>query len=49
MGTEDPLVANDWIIRKEKIFRVFKCSGHQRVQLAAYMFRGVAKGWWRTV
>ncbi|XXG79636.1 hypothetical protein AAC387_Pa09g0665 [Persea americana] len=33
----------------EKIFRVFECSGHQRVQLAAYMFRGVAKDWWRTM
>lgn len=40
---EDPLVANDWIVRMEKIFRVFECSGRQRVQLAAYMFRGVAE------
>lgn len=48
-GTEDPLVADDWIVRMEKIFRVFECSGRQRVQLAAYMFRSVAEDWWRTV
>ena len=26
-GTEDPLVADDWIMRMEKIFRVFECTG----------------------
>ena len=46
-GAEDPLVADDWIVRMEKIFRVFECSGRQQVQLAAYMFRGVAEDWWR--
>ena len=30
-GTEDPLVADDWIVRMEKIFRVFECTGRQRV------------------
>lgn len=25
-GTEDPMVADDWIVRMEKIFRVFECS-----------------------
>ena len=49
MGTEDPLVADDWIVRMEKIFRVFECTGSQRVQPAAYMFRSVAEDWWRTV
>ena len=27
-GMEDPLVADDWIVQMEKIFRVFECSGH---------------------
>ena len=48
-GTEDPLVANDWIVRMEKIFRVIECSGRQRVKLAAYMFHGIAEDWWRTM
>ena len=48
-GIEDPLVADDWIVRMEKIFKVFECSGRQRVQLAAYMFRSVVEDWWRTV
>ena len=26
-GSKDPLVADDWIIQMEKIFRVFECSG----------------------
>lgn len=30
-GTEDPLRADEWIMRLEKIFSVFKCSGRQRV------------------
>ncbi|XXG60313.1 hypothetical protein AAC387_Pa04g2252 [Persea americana] len=33
----------------EKIFRVFKYTGRQRVQLATNMFRSVAEDWWRTV
>ncbi|XXG82959.1 hypothetical protein AAC387_Pa10g0830 [Persea americana] len=48
-GTEDPLVANDWIVRMEKIFRVSECLGRQRVQLATYMFCGIADDWWKTV
>ena len=48
-GMEDPLVTNDWIVRIEKIFKVFECLGRRRVQLAAYMFRGVAKDWWRVM
>ena len=48
-GTEDPLVADDWIVWMEKIFKVFECSGRQRVQLASYMFRSVADDWRRTV
>ena len=48
-GTKDSLVADDWIVQMEKIFRVFKCTGRQRLQLAAYMFRRVAEDWWRTV
>ena len=44
-GTEDPLVVDDWIVRMEKIFKVFECTGQQRVQLAAYMFRSVAEDW----
>lgn len=48
-GADDPLVADDWIVRMEKIFRVFECTNQQKVQLAAYMFRGVAEDWWRTI
>ena len=30
-GMEDPLVVDDWIVRMEKIFKVFECIGRQRV------------------
>ena len=33
----------------EKIFDVFKCTGQERVQLAAYMLRGTAEMWWKSV
>ena len=48
-GTEDPLVADDWIVRMEKIFRAFECTGRQRVQLANYMLHSVAEDRWRIV
>lgn len=33
----------------EKIFQVFRCTGKEQVQLAAYMCRGMAKMWWKSI
>ena len=48
-GNEDPLDADEWIFQVEKIFEVFRCTGKERVQLVAYMFRGIAEMWWKLV
>ncbi|XXG89231.1 hypothetical protein AAC387_Pa12g1283 [Persea americana] len=48
-GNEDPLDADEWVVQIEKIFEVFKCTRKERVQLAAYMLRGKAEMWWKSV
>ena len=48
-GNEDPLDADEWVVQVEKIFEVFRCTGRERVQLAAYMLRGTAEMWWKSV
>lgn len=35
VGT-DPMQADEWMVWIEKIFKVFKCTGCQKVSLAAY-------------
>lgn len=45
-GSEDNLEAGDRLVRLKKIFQLFHCTGRQRVQLAVYLFGGVAKNWW---
>lgn len=37
------------MVQVKKIFKVFKRTGRQQVQLAAYMFRQVAETWWQTI
>lgn len=37
--------ADELMVQIEKIFKVFQCTDKQKVQLAAYMFRNVAKSW----
>lgn len=46
---EDPADAEEWTVQIEKIFKVFKCTGQQQVQLAAHMCLGTAEGWWKTI
>ena len=48
-GIDDPADADEWVVQMEKIYKVFKCTGIQQVQLAAHMFRGAATRWWKTV
>ena len=48
-GNEDSLDANEWVVQVEKIFDVFKCTGKERVQLKAYLLRGMAEMWWKSV
>ena len=43
------MAADDYIEQLEQIFAVFRCTQRQRVNLAAYMFRGIALQWWNSV
>ncbi|KAJ8639688.1 hypothetical protein MRB53_016382 [Persea americana] len=36
-GCGDPMEANAWIIKMDRIFRMLSCTGRQRVQLVTYM------------
>ena len=47
--SEDPMVVDDFIEQMEQIFAVFRCTQTQRVNFAAYMFRGIALQWWNSV
>ena len=42
-GNEDPLDVDEWVVQVEKIFQVFQCTNKEKVQLAAYLFRGVVE------
>jgi len=49
VGTEDPLVADDWLAHIENIFEIFRCTEGEKVQLSASLFVGLADNWWKTV
>lgn len=46
-GATDLILAEQWIMELEKIFDVFSSTSEQKVQLATFMFKGVAEHWWR--
>lgn len=45
---EDPLDTEEWLVHT-KIFKDLHYTGRQKVVLVAYMLRGVADTWWKTV
>ena len=46
-GTTEPMEAEKWIIKMEKVFEVLECSEGEKMAYAAYMLRGDAYAWWR--
>ncbi|XP_072997189.1 uncharacterized protein [Typha latifolia] len=48
-GTTDPIEAEAWLLRIEKILRVLDCSEDQKVALTAYMFEDRAEHWWQMI
>ena len=48
-GNDDPLDADEWVVQVEKIFQVFQCTNKEKVQLAAYLFKGAVEMWWKSV
>nr|XP_004515569.1 uncharacterized protein LOC101501792 [Cicer arietinum] len=45
-GSSDPVEAEEWLLKLEKIFRVMRCSDGQRVDLVVYMLESDAEHWW---
>ena len=48
-GEPDPMVAEQWMMRMEKIFDVLNCPDDKKVSLATFMLEGEAEHWWRTM
>ena len=47
-GTTNPLEAESWIFKIEKIFKFLGCTDSQKVNYATYMFEGPAEIWWKS-
>lgn len=45
-GASDPLEAEEWITRTEKVFNVLSCANEQKVPFVAFMLEGKANSWW---
>ena len=42
----DPVEAEEWLNKLEKIFRVMKCDDSQKVDFATYMLESDVEHWW---
>ena len=47
-GTTDPLEAERWVFKMEKIFKFLECIDSQKVNYATYMFDGPIELWWKS-
>ncbi|XP_028057089.1 uncharacterized protein LOC114261077 [Camellia sinensis] len=45
-GGIEPMKAEAWVIRIEKLFEVFPCTKAQKVQLATFTLEDEARRWW---
>ena len=48
LGVSDYKIADQWIRKLRKCFRLLICSDHDKVELAAYLLEGKALDWWET-
>ncbi|BFG34707.1 hypothetical protein CerSpe_209810 [Prunus speciosa] len=48
-GSSDPAKVETWLIDLERVFEVLQCSDEDRVRLAAFLLKGNAYHWWKTV
>uniref|UniRef100_A0A2N9FG06 Reverse transcriptase domain-containing protein n=1 Tax=Fagus sylvatica TaxID=28930 RepID=A0A2N9FG06_FAGSY len=47
-GGPNPLEAEGWIHKLEKIFEFLACTDEQKVKFATYMLEGPAEFWWKS-
>ncbi|GKV36288.1 hypothetical protein SLEP1_g44436 [Rubroshorea leprosula] len=45
-GVPDPDVAESWVKKIEKMFKLLKCTDGQKVELAVFTLEGEADDWW---
>ncbi|GKV49055.1 hypothetical protein SLEP1_g55827 [Rubroshorea leprosula] len=45
-GVPDPDVAESWVKKLEKMFKLLKCTDVQKVELAVFTLEGEADNWW---
>ncbi|GKV24936.1 hypothetical protein SLEP1_g34473 [Rubroshorea leprosula] len=45
-GVPDPNVAESWVKKLEKMFKLLKCTDEQKVELAVFTLEGEADDWW---
>ena len=45
MVATEPTMAETWIIKFEKIFKILKCSDQKKVELVVFMLEGEADDW----
>ena len=46
LGGIEPLKAETWLLKMEKLYEVFPCSETQKVLLATYTLKNNARRWW---
>jgi hypothetical protein len=45
-GATDPMVAENWLLKMEKLLRVLHCTDSQKVEYATFTLEGPAERWW---
>ncbi|CAA3003162.1 uncharacterized protein LOC111369392 isoform X1, partial [Olea europaea subsp. europaea] len=48
-GTADPVDAESWMVRIERIFDFMDCPDDRKLRLATFLLEGSAYDWWRSV
>ena len=45
-GEPDPMAAENWLLKMEKLLRAFKCTDTQKVLYATFSLQGFVERWW---
>uniref|UniRef100_A0A2N9IPW9 Reverse transcriptase n=1 Tax=Fagus sylvatica TaxID=28930 RepID=A0A2N9IPW9_FAGSY len=45
-GETDPMVAENWLLKMEKLLKVLHCTDSQKVEYATFALEGPAERWW---
>ena len=45
-GEPDPMVAENWLLKMEKLLRALECTDAQKVVYATFSLQGSVERWW---